>query len=90
MPILLERGLLNPRRKAKQTPPIWPTGNPGAARFAIRHPGQAKSEPGSHKGRRFNALRSRIRLRLSGMTAIRWRFQQTLLSSTPALPTRWG
>ena len=31
-----------------------------------RHPGQAKREPGSQKGRRFNLLRSRIRLRLSG------------------------
>ena len=31
--------------------------------------GQAKREPGSPKGLRFKALRSRIRLRLSGMTA---------------------
>ena len=38
---------------------LWPTD---------RHPGQAKREPGSQKGRRFK-LRSRIRLRLSGMTA---------------------
>ena len=33
------------------------------------HPGQAKREPGSQKERRFNLLRSRIRLRLSAMTA---------------------
>ncbi len=46
-----------------------------AARSALRHPGQAKREPGPQKGRRFNLLRSRIRLRLSGMTdvAICWR-----------------
>jgi len=36
---------------------------------ADRHPGQAKREPGSQKERRFDPLRSRIRLRLSGMTA---------------------
>ncbi len=45
-----------------------------------RHPGQAKREPGSQKDKRFNLLRSRIRLRLSGMTVvIRWRARQTLL-----------
>jgi hypothetical protein len=38
-----------------------------------------KREPGSHKGSRSNVLRSRIRLRLSGMTvaAIRRRCRQT-------------
>src|SRR5271166_6548376 len=55
-----------------------------------RHPGQAKCEPGSKKGIRFNPLRSRIRLCLSGMTSveraasgmiIRWPGQRTLLSS---------
>ena len=70
-----------------QTPLIWPKDIPGAARFAIRHPGQAKREPGSHKGRRFNVLRSRIRLRLSGMTAAIWR---TLLTrrASDVLPSR--
>jgi hypothetical protein len=42
---------------------------------ADRHPGQAMREPGSQKSGRLNTLRSRIRLRLSGMTsgAIGWR-----------------
>ena len=52
-----------------QTPLISPKDIPDAARFLLRHPGQAKREPGSHKGRRLYLLRSRIRLRLSGMTA---------------------
>ncbi len=66
------------------TPLIWPT---DAARSALRHPGQAKREPGSQKDWRFNLLRSRIRLCLSGKTAaaIRWLVRRTLLSSTPAL-----
>ena len=34
-----------------------------------RHPGQAKREPRPQNRQRVNALRSRIRLRLSGMTA---------------------
>ena len=38
-----------------------------------RHPGQAEREPGSQKDTRFNLLRSRIRLRLSGTTAARGR-----------------
>ncbi len=56
---------------------IWPTDASGSA---LRHPGQAKREPGSQKDRRFNLLRSRIRLRLSGKTAaaIRWRVRQTM------------
>jgi hypothetical protein len=59
----------------KQSPPISPTDIPDADRSALRRPGQAKREPGSPKGRHFYLLRSRIRLRLSGMTAaaIRWR-----------------
>jgi hypothetical protein len=59
-----------------------PASAPDAARFAIRHPGQAKHEPGSHKGDRFKALRSQIRIRLAGMTAAAtvWGFHQTLLS----------
>ncbi len=44
---------------------------PNAARSTRRHPGQAKREPGSQKGWRFNLLRSRIRLRFSGTTAAR-------------------
>jgi len=52
-----------------QTPLISPKDIPDAARSLLRHPGQAKREPGSHKGRPSNVLRSRIRLRLSGMTA---------------------
>jgi hypothetical protein len=59
----------------KQSPPISPTDIPDAYRSARGHPGQAKREPGSHEVRRFYLLRSRIRLRLSGMTAaaINWR-----------------
>ncbi len=55
----------------------------------FRRPGQAKREPGSQKIKRFDLLRSRIRLRLSGMTAtaIRWRARKTLLSQTAALFT---
>ncbi len=56
-------------------------------RSAPRHPGQAKREPGSQKGRRFNLLRSRIRLCPSGTTAaaFRWRVRQTLLSRRKAI-----
>jgi UDP-N-acetyl-alpha-D-muramoyl-L-alanyl-L-glutamate epimerase len=51
-------------------------------RPADRHPGQAKREPGSQRSRRVDFLRSRIRLRLSGMTAeaIRWRLRSLLRS----------
>jgi general secretion pathway protein G len=70
-----------------QTPLISPKDIPDAVRSLLRHPGQAKREPGSHKGRRLNLLRSRIRLRLSGMTAAIWR---TLLTrrASPVLPSR--
>jgi len=48
----------------------WTMRHPGTARrLTVRHPGQAKREPGSQNGLHFNALRSRIRLRLFGMTA---------------------
>ena len=47
------------RQAPEQTPPIWP---------AACHPGQAKREPGSQKGKCFNLLRSRIMFHLSGMT----------------------
>jgi uncharacterized protein len=53
----------------------WKVSRPGTPRpFASMRPtvcrsGQAKREPGAPKGLRFKALRSRIRLRRSGMTA---------------------
>jgi hypothetical protein len=52
---------LTPHRstKAKQTPPIWPTGDPVAARFAIRHPGQALFPLSSRKP--LAAIRDRIK-----------------------------
>ncbi len=64
--------------RPKQIPLICP---------ADRHPGQAKREPGSQKKQRFNLLRSRIRPRLSGMTAsaIRWHVRQILLSPSSSL-----
>jgi hypothetical protein len=40
-----------------------------STKLADRRPGQAKREPGPQKGKRFDLLRSRIKLRLSGMTA---------------------
>ena len=49
--------------------PSGPTdSHAGCPRSTHRHPGQAKREPGSQKWRRFNPLRSRVRLRLSGKT----------------------
>ena len=46
---------------------------------SLRHPGQAKREPGSQKVKRIILLRSRIRLRRSGMTAaaIHWLTDKT-------------
>ncbi len=52
-----------------QTSLIRPTDIQDAPCFVLRHPGRAKREPGPQKGRRFNSIRSRTRLRLSGMTA---------------------
>ena len=70
-----------------QTPLISPKDIPDAARSLLRHPGQAKREPGSHKGRRLYLLRPRIRLRLSGMTAAIWRTLLTRRASA-VLPSR--
>jgi uncharacterized protein len=48
----------------------WKISRPRTStRPTVYHPGRAKCEPGSPNGLRFNALRSRIRVRLSGMTA---------------------
>ncbi len=67
--------------RPQQTLVISPLDMPDAACSALRHPGQVKREPGLHENRRIYVLRSRTRLRLSGMTAeIRRRIRRTLFS----------
>ena len=59
----------------------WQAQQDHCARPTDCHPGQAKREPDRRKYKRFDLLRSRIRLRLSGTTAmaIPWRVQRNLL-----------
>ena len=48
------------RTHSKQIPPVWPTDNPGAARFAIRHPWLFLAARHAAKAKAFKAFAERL------------------------------